>query len=149
MRKKLLPDSPDITKILETYGISVPTLYSWLKKYKESMEMADYKRSPEEWSLIEKQQALLETAGLGEQALGEWLRRNGLHSEHLKLWPNEIEKALLSVALKKPARRLQEAQKIIKGLKKEVRQKEKALAEVTAILALKKKLSVLFGDEEP
>jgi len=140
VRKMLLPDSPGITKISEEYGISAPTLYKWLKKYKESMEMANYKRSPEEWSLIEKHQALLETTGLGEQKLGEWLRRNGLHSEHLKLWPREIEKALLSVTLKEPEQRLREAQKTIKELKKEVRHKEKALAEVTAILALKKKL---------
>ena len=148
VRKLLLPDSPGIKKISEEYGVTTTTLYSWLKKYKESALMTDGKRTPDEWSLVEKQEAIVEAAALDDTQLGEWLRRKGLKSEHLQLWPNEIRKALLASLSNQPKRELQQARQVIKKLEKEVRQKEKALAEVTAILALKKKLSILFGGEE-
>jgi len=39
-------------------------------------------------------------------------------------------------------------QEQMKGLKRELRRKEKALAETMALLALKKKLDIYFGEDE-
>jgi hypothetical protein len=148
VRKMLLPDHPGISKIAEQSGVAIPTLYSWLNKYKESVEMADYKKTPDEWSLVEKQAAIVEVASLGPDKLGAWLRAKGLQSEHLKMWPGDIQKALAKPVNLVSKRELQDANKTIKQLKKEVTKKDKALAELTAILVLKKKLATLFEAEE-
>ncbi len=110
--------------------------------------MSDYKRTPEEWTLLEKQEALLTVAGLSPEEEGEWLRRNGLHSAHLTIWKKEIEDALKGVSAPISKQELQKARKQIKALAKELEKKDKALAEVTALLALKKKLEILFPDED-
>lgn len=149
VRKMLLPDNPGITKIAEQSGVAIPTLYKWLSKYKESVEMADYKKVPDDWSLIEKQEALLEATALSPDELGAWLRLKGLQSEHLKMWPGDIQKALETIPVLASNRELQDANKVIKELKKEVSKKDKALAEITAILVLKKKLQILLEDGEP
>jgi len=43
---------------------------------------------------------------------------------------------------------LKEAKKRIKELEREVRRKDKALAEMNALVVLKKKVGILWGDEE-
>ena len=43
---------------------------------------------------------------------------------------------------------LKAAKKRIKDLEKELNRKDKALAEMAAIMALKKKLDIVFGDHE-
>ena len=144
VRRMLQPDSPGITKISEQSGVAIPTLYSWLKKYKELVEMTDYKRTPEEWSLVEKQEALVKSASLSSDELGGWLRSKGIQSEHLKIWSAEIQKALQIAPNSVSKEKLQDANQTIKKLKKEVSKKDKALAELTAILVLKKKLATLF-----
>ena len=44
---------------------------------------------PKEKSNIEKFSVLLESRGVPEEEKGEWLRQNGLHSEHLILWVSQ------------------------------------------------------------
>ena len=43
---------------------------------------------------------------------------------------------------------LKEAKKRIKELEQELRRKDKALAEMSALVVLKKKVAALWGDEE-
>ncbi len=43
-----------------------------------------YKTDLEKFSLV------LESKSVAEEKLGEWLRHNGLHSEHLQLWEQEL-----------------------------------------------------------
>ncbi len=148
VRKLLQPNPPSIKKLSEDTGISQQTLHNWLNQLKEDVEMSDYKRTPEEWTLLEKQEALLTVAGLSPEEEGEWLRRNGLHSAHLTVWKKEIEDALKGVSAPISKQELQKARKQIKALEKDLEKKDKALAEVTALLALKKKLEILFPDED-
>jgi transposase len=148
VRKLLQPDAPPVQQISEETGISQPTLYNWLHQLKEDVAMTDYTRTPEEWSLLEKQAALLTTAGMTPEEEGEWLRRNGLHSGHLTLWKKEIEEVLQGSTKPATKQEMQKARKQIKELAKDLRKKDKALAELTALLALKKKLEILFPDED-
>jgi len=52
--------------------------------------MTKQQRIPEDWTLPEKNQAIIEVASLSLEEEGEWLRKNGLHSRHLTLWQKEI-----------------------------------------------------------
>jgi transposase-like protein len=142
VRKLLQPNPPTIQELSED------TLYNWLHQLKEDVEVSDYKRTPEEWSLLEKQEALLTVAGLSPEEEGEWLRRNGLHSAHLTIWKKEIHDVLKGVSAPASKQDLQKAKEQIKALEKDLKRKDKALAEVTALLALKKKLEILFHDED-
>ena len=90
----------------------------------------------------------MEAAALSEEDLGAFLRSNGLHEAQLEEWRQKIEDAALG-ALGKPKKgRKSPETKRVRELERELHRKDKALAEVTALLALKKKLEILFGEGE-
>ena len=93
----------------------------------------------------EKYSALIEAAGFSGEELGKWLRQTGLRSEHLELWRKEIEQMISSPKDKEEIRKLKSENK---KLRKELLRKEKALAETAALLTLKKKAAVIWGEEE-
>ena len=98
------------------------------------------RNSPEDG---QKFNALLEAAALPEEKLGRWLREKGLRSEHLEVWQEEMKKELDQ---QKKNQELKEAKKRIKELERELNRKDKALAEMTALVVLKKKLDALYGN---
>lgn len=110
--------------------------------------MADHEKTPEDWTLPEKNKALIEAAGLSPEEQGEWLRKNGLHSGHLTLWGKEIQEALTGLSSGISVKEKQEFRKQISILEKEIRRKDKALAEMSALIVLKKKLESLMEDGE-
>ena len=121
VRRLLLPDSPGITKTSEETGVTTATLYAWLRKYREQVELADYRKTPEEWTLLEKTNALLETAAQSPEEQGEWLRRNGLHSDHLAAWRKEVTETISEISKPVSREEQREAKKQIKELEKEIR----------------------------
>lgn len=103
----------------------------------------DKPRRPQDWSASEKFKALLEADRLPDDELGEFLRSKGLHEAHLQEWREQAEKAL-EKDVQTPDLKLK---KEVKRLSREVRRKDKALAETAALLVLSKKLRALWGDE--
>jgi transposase-like protein len=144
VQKLLKPDSPGIYRISKDTGISPTTLYKWRRDAKNGTMSRRKSRSPRNWSLEEKQAALLESKSKSEKELGIWLREKGLHTDHLRLWENEIMLALKSVG----ESRSKELEREIKELRRELKHKEKALAEMSALLVLKKKFLALIGEED-
>jgi transposase-like protein len=106
-------------------------------------------KSPRQWSAEEKLRIVLEAAALSDAELGEFLRRNGLHTAQLEDWRGLVTEAA-QAALAGPKRRAKKSPEArrIKELEKELRRKEKALAEVAALLALKKKAQEIWGDAD-
>lgn len=138
VRKALLPENPGASRVAEEAGISLQTLYNWLRKLRENVEM-DRAGDPRDRSILEKQELLLEAASVSPEALGGWLREHCIHEEHLRLWKGEIRDRLKhyeSVS----KRELSEERRKVKTLEKESRKKDKALAEMTALMVLLKKL---------
>lgn len=99
---------------------------------------------PDDLSPLEKLRLVTEASTLSDDELGEFLRRNGIHEVQLENWRKKAEEALA----KKNRRTKSPDAKRIRELEREINRKDKALAEVTALLALKKKLEALFGDED-
>jgi transposase-like protein len=143
VRKFLSREDVKISHFSKENGIPESNLRYWIRAYQNgNINNMETNKLPKNWKDEEKYQALISYMKLEETDKGKWLRTKGLKQEHIDLWEKELLKSL-----KKP--RVNNAdRKKIKALEKDLRKKEKALAEVTALLALKKKVSLLFGEEE-
>jgi hypothetical protein len=103
-------------------------------------------KSTKQWTAEEKHRVVVEASSLAEEELGEFLRREGLHSAQIEEW---TALAVAALGTSKPARRKASPEaKRIKELERELRRKEKALAEAAALLILKKKAQAIWGDED-
>lgn len=143
--KMAVPGGFSATELSKETGVSQATLSKWKKTYGSVGDMVKdrSKRRPKDWSAAERLQAFTDAAKLSEEELGAYLRREGLHFVQLEQWKAEIMKALS----REPGKRrgISEEKKKIKELEREVRRKDKALAEVTALLILKKKAELIWG----
>jgi hypothetical protein len=83
---------------------------------------------------------------MDEQALSAYCRHNGIFTHHLKQWREDFE----SGASSSPAHvtELRDLKSSHKNLQSELNRKEKALAEVAALLVLQKKFQALWEDQE-
>jgi len=154
------PDRVSANKLAEEVGVSQNTLSRWLREMsgkekrgkRELVKQDQVPRSrpmrPDDLPAAEKLRLVKEAAELPEEELGAFLRRNGLHEAQLEEWRRKVEEAALGALEKSKKNRKQQSPeaKRIRELERELNRKDKALAEVTALLALKKKLEALLGD---
>lgn len=161
IERMLAPGAPTGVALTAETGVSGTTLSRWKaeastvgfvakrKKPKvpppapEAVEMPErHARSTRQWSPVEKLRVVSEAAQLKDEALGEFLRREGLHTAQLDAWREEI---LVALGQASAPRRDPNVQRVAE-LEGELHRKDKALAEVTALLVLRKKLHALFGE---
>jgi transposase-like protein len=147
VRRILPPNDESVRSVSRDVGVTENSLYQWLKKAKDGTLGKDGDVSPSSRGAKEKLKLLLEGKVIPEEHQGEWLRKNGLHSEHLHQYEQEIRDIVedKSDKQKEETRRLKNENK---ELKKELHRKEKALAEMAALLTLKKKANAIWGDSE-
>ena len=144
------PGGPTYSQLAMESGIGVSTLHNWVKKLGGRDHLKKPKRS-QDWTASEKLQAVFEAQNLSELELGEFLRRSGLYSHDIVTWKAE---ALADTAQKRLAGRpkkdpeLIEKDAKIKALERELRRKEKALAEAAALIILKKRVEEIWGKDE-
>jgi transposase len=127
VQKMLPPNGRSASALAEETGLPQPTLSRWLR---EAGTVGIMNIPARKWTLVEKLRVLIEGSRLGESRLGEFLRREGLHEAQLKPWRAEVETALGEGA--KRGKR-SAAAKRIKALERELRRKDRALAEAAAI----------------
>ena len=142
VQKLLLPGGPSVLTLSRETGVSEQSLYNWKVKY-QNRGSGEFQRSPRQWTNEEKYEALLEAARLTGEDLGKWLREKGLRSEHVEIWRHEMKKNLNQ---QEKNTELKEAKNRIKELERH--RKDKALAEMSALVVLKKKVGLLWGDED-
>ncbi len=149
VKKLMVPGAPTASALSIRTGISQPTLSRWLRDAKEegmSQPKAPARvRRPGEWKPEEKLRVLGQAEGLVGDALGELLRREGLHEADLAEWRRAALGALGPSS--KPASSSAEARRM-RELERELRRKDRALAETAALLVLKKKVQEYWGDED-
>lgn len=155
------PSAMSATALSRQVGVPQPTLSKWLRDAATVAAMAsDEKKdvgrtaAPKKWTAREMLRVVVAADGLEGAALGEFLRREGLHESQLKAWREAAAGALTSAEAApsgaltaKERKRLSGAEKRVKELERELRRKEKALAEAAALLMLEKKLQALGWDE--
>lgn len=147
VRRVLPPNNESVRSISQETGISENSIYLWIKKVKEGTLRKDGDVYPSSRQPKEKLRLLLEGKNIPEDQQGEWLRSNGLHSEHLHQYEQEIRE-LVATKSDKQKDETKQLRNENKKLKKELRRKEKALAEMAALLTLKKKADEIWGEPE-
>jgi transposase len=148
VEKLLHRGSRPVAAIIEELGVPSPTLYQWRNDFANLGGMKKTPLRPQDRSPEAKLKTLIEFESLPEEKRGEFLRREGLHTETIKAWRKQLEDALTPV--NKQAQRLERAEdrRKIKELERELRRKDAALAETTALLVLKKKANLIWGTGE-
>ena len=132
--------------IAQDTGVSQASIYGWIKKYGNVQIMTNKSdRKPNDRKAEEKFQLVMKYFSLPEEDRGKFLRENGLHSEHLEQWKKKLESGFDP---KPKSTSLAEDKKKINDLEKEIRRKDKALAEAAALLILQKKANLLWGKDE-
>jgi len=152
LQKVLPPNNRPVHEVSKDSGISVQTIYKWIKQVKDDnlklnapeATIPRFKPDAEKFSLI------IESKTIPESEKGEWLRKNGIHSEHLILWEQELAKTMSDKKIDVDAiqKENKELKAKLKKAEKDKTQTEKALAEMSALYALKKKAEELWGDKE-
>jgi transposase-like protein len=144
IQKVLAPGSESLSRIAKDHGLATTTVYGWKQKYANQSNMKNSKK----WTPEKRLQAIIETSSLSENELGEYLRKNGLRSSDLKEWKASCLSGMKAVGRQKLDPKLAQSKNKEKELQKDLRRKEKALAEMAARVILLKKTQLLFADEE-
>lgn len=149
------PNAISATQLSKETGLHQATLSRWVKEASTLERKMARKKSPtptpqppkqpQEWSPEEKLAIVLEASALSEGELGVYLRGKGIHAAVLEEWRRQ---ALAGIQGTERASKLQVESRKVRELERELRRKEKALAEAAALLVLKKKAQEIWGDED-
>jgi hypothetical protein len=152
------PERISANALSEEIGVPQSSLSRWLREAsgvdsvaKNGVKARKGKvgKRPQDWTAQEKLEAVMESASLSEQELGEYLRRKGLHEVQLEQWRQRVTEAATEALSSKSVRKKASIEaKRVRKLEQELRRKEKALAETAALLVLKKKAAAIWGDED-
>lgn len=150
------PRAKTATALGPEVGIPQPTLSRWLRAAQATVAVmskrpaqvtdpspeppAKAPKRPEDWSAEERLRAVVESSRLTEDGVGAFLRREGLHEATLRQWRAAALEGL------GPQRSMRPEQKRLQELEKELRRKDKALAEAAALLVLQKKVRAIWAD---
>ena len=109
-------------------------------------------KDPEGWGSTDKFTVVLETAGLNPTELSAYCRERGLYPELVERWREAAqdgnEKPVLTLKEQKELEKLRaQDPREIKALKKELQRKEKAMAEMAALLVLRKKWEAFCSED--
>ena len=139
----------NINKVSIDEKINKGTIYKWIKEagIKEGVSNL---RLTGNWTSEDKFHMVLEAASLTEQELGEYCRRKGIYTVDIKAWKAQCINANNSSMEdpKKLKADLKEEKDKNRRIEKELRFKEKALAETAALLVLRKNVHAIWGDQE-
>lgn len=150
MAKMLPPHNLSIAELARQEGIPIGTLYNWRSKAKQSGQpMPGKKSTPDNWSAEKKLNTIIETAALSESELSQYCRERGLYPEQLRRWKQDSLQGFQHNAeqAKQEQKQAKADRAEIQQLKRELRYKEKALAEAAALLVLRKKLNALWEND--
>ena len=140
MRKRICPpQSQSVDKFSKKLDIHVMTIYSWPKVWQPQEEVVPAsQKDPEGWGTAEQFTVVLETTDLNTTELGGYFRERRLFHEQIDRWRQAAQDAnaqpLLTMRDQKDLQKRHQEHREIKRLQKELRRKEKALAETAAFL---------------
>lgn len=145
--RMLPPGNVSVSDLVEETGIPKDTLYSWRSKARKG-KVPKQSTKHGQLNSEEKFNAVLETATLNEIELGKYCRNKGIFPLQINAWKKTCINAHTPLAPKADRSAIRNQAKKIKGLEKELRRKEKALAEAAALLILQKKVQFFWQDQK-
>ena len=156
LKKVFADNDKGVTEIAREVGMPSSTIFTWINRMKKKNISANHKktntvtgvsaksRSAKPFSKREKFDLAVKYFSLSDDLKGEFLRKHGLYSAELESWKEEFTLTTTGSKQKSRAKDL----KKIKQLERDLRRKDKALAEASALLILKKKADLLWGTDE-
>jgi transposase-like protein len=138
--------SNSIRVVAEDLNMSLGTLRNWMKADRDSSRAKAGLQSkrPQDWSLAERLQILMESYGLDEEALNAFCREKGIFRHHLEQW----QASFTAGGAVDNRSQLRELKDTNRRLTRELNRKEKALAEAAALLVLQKKYQALWEEKD-
>ena len=142
-----------VRDIAEELNMSAGTLRKWWGRSNRAVMEATATAelpsalSAQSWTAAQRLLALHQTHGLSSVALNAWCREKGLFEHQLIAWRDAFC-AIAAPESRDTKLALRELQSRHDGLQRELRRKEKALAEAAALLVLQKKFQALWEDED-
>jgi transposase-like protein len=146
------PHAMTATALSAESGVGQPSLSRWLKeasKVRRPMVPTDekpVKKKAQEWTPEEKLKIVLEAATLSDGELGVFLRAKGIHEAVLAEWKDQALAGLRGTEASSKAQTGESRE--LRELRRELRRKDKALAETAALIVLKKKVQEIWGGED-
>lgn len=144
VQKIATPGGPSIMQMSEKLGVHHTSIRTWIKLHANPSSM----KKSKEWTPEAKLEVIAKTFSMSENELGEFLRTNGLHSTQIEEWKQEFYSAQKSAGRPKTDPELVELRAKEKELSKDLKRKDRALAEMSARVILLKKSRLLFGETE-
>lgn len=147
--KMLLSEGLGLNATAKKIGIASSTLYGWKKKYANigDMEKSNSKSS-KDWSPEQKLEAIIKTASMNEEELGQYLRSSGLHSSDLESFKSSFIEGMATRGRPKVDPEITSLKRQNNELSRSLVKKEKALAEYSARVILLKKSHEIWGTPE-
>jgi transposase len=144
-KKHLMPGGKSVALLSKEIGISEQSIRNWIYKYNNG-KMNDSDFNQQAINDSEKLDILMESKTITEEKKGLWYREKGLKEEKLKLWEEQLKKKLSEKDIL-----LREENKALKAenrrLLNDLNKKDKALAEISSMLMLKKNYRFLIPEE--
>jgi transposase-like protein len=139
----LPPESAPLEVVAREIGVGVDTLERWRA---EALSKPARERT---WTAAARLEAVIATAAMDETARGAWCREHGVYPQQLQQWRQAAVQALAAPeeARASPQQTKQDRRRI-QELEREVRRKDKALAETAALLVLSKKVGAIFNKDK-
>ena len=139
MARMLPPESASPQAVAREIGVGVDTLERWRS---ESLSKPTKEKV---WTAAARFEAVITTAAMDEATRSAWCRENGVYAQQLQQWRDSATQALAAPeeARASPSQ-TKEDRRRIKELEREVRRKDKALAEAAALLVLSKKAEAIL-----
>jgi len=146
------PQGLSANELSNKVGVQQPTLSRWLREAQGKVGRVKLgtfppdaipPRRPEDWPAEERLRVVMEASGLRDEELGAFLRRQGIHEATLLEW-----KAAVLEALGPHNKKMSSDSRRVRELEKQLRRKDRALAETAALLVLQKKVQAIWGDED-
>jgi transposase len=160
VQRMLVPGGPTAAALSLEVGVHQTTLSLWRRQAatlgcvtqppkppRDSGPSHDPQR-PEDRTPEEKLRLVLEAAALPPANLGEFLRRHGIHEADLASWREAALEGLGERHRTQPRGSAGTDHRRVRELERELRRKDKALAETAALLVLQKKVRAIWGDED-
>lgn len=137
-----------VQAIAEDLNLNPWTLKNWMKLPKEAVESPSglITKRPQDWSLSERFQLILDSQDKEGETLNAWCREQGIFPHHLQAWRKDFETGTSEAAVSRSEWRDLKAN--YQALQRELKRKEKALAEAAALLVLQKKYQALWEEKD-
>ena len=142
--EKALGRDPDVSlrHIAIHLGVDHSTLRRWISQFENQScqeGIMNEEKSPRLWTAEQKLEIVMACESMDKEQISAHCRERGVYPHHVKQWKAEILKSMSTSGKSPSPARLKQLTEENKSLRKELRRKEKALAEAAALLVLKKK----------